>query len=95
MSGKDINTMLRMYERGKTAKAIGQELGRSPSVISSTLLRMKKQLTSRELPPETREVIKEAEKDFIAAWKAWKKDNSRENLFAFMSPFYRPNSTKR
>lgn len=48
MSGEDINTMLRMYERGETAKAIGQELGRSPSVISSTLLRMKKQLTSRD-----------------------------------------------
>jgi len=86
MSGKEINTMLRMYERGETAKAIGQELGRSPSVISSTLLRMKKQLTSRELPPETKEIIKEAEKDFIAAWMAWKKDNSFESLLAFISP---------
>lgn len=55
MSGKDINKMLRMYERGETAKAIGQELGRSPSVISSTLLRMKKQLTCREPEPRIAE----------------------------------------
>ena len=48
MSGKEINTMLRMYERGETAKAIGEAIGRSPSSISSTLLRMKKQLTSRD-----------------------------------------------
>ena len=86
MSGEDINTMLRMYERGETAKAIGEAIGRSPSVISSTLLRMKKQLTSRELPPETKELIKEAEKDFIAAWKAWKQENSLENLLAFIGP---------
>lgn len=69
MSGKEINTMLRMYERGETAKAIGQQLGRSPSVISSTLLRMKKQLTSRDTyhaepaermePEEYKKILKE------------------------------------
>ena len=48
MSGEEINTMLRMYENGETAKAIGEAIGRSPSSISSTILRMKKQLTSRE-----------------------------------------------
>jgi|DEB0MinimDraft_10_1074344.scaffolds.fasta_scaffold24265_4 DNA-binding CsgD family transcriptional regulator len=48
MTAKDINTMLRMYENGSTAKEIGQEIGRSPSVVSSTLARMKKQLTCRD-----------------------------------------------
>ncbi len=86
MSGKDINTMLRMYERGETAKAIGQELGRSPSVISSTLARMKKQLTSRDLSPETNQLIHQAQEEFIAAWRQWKKTNSTEDLLAIISP---------
>ena len=69
MSGKDINTMLRMYERGKTLKAIGEEIGRSPSVVSSTMNRMKNQLTSRDLPPKTQEKMREIEQEFIDAYK--------------------------
>lgn len=65
MTAKDINTMLRMYENGSTAKEIGQEIGRSPSVVSSTLTRMKKQLTSRDPEPRTPDTDLKAMKELM------------------------------
>ena len=45
MTGREINTMLRMYERGESAEAIGKAIDRNPSVVTSTLCRYKKQLS--------------------------------------------------
>lgn len=56
MTAKDINTMLRMYEGGSSAKEIGERIGRSASVVSSTIARMKKQLTCRDPEPRTPDV---------------------------------------
>jgi hypothetical protein len=91
MSGKDITTMLRMYERGATIKDIGKEIGRSPSVVGSTLNRMRNQLNSRDLPPETKEKMREIEKDFIEHYKKARAEIIRsrsfmERLFALFSP---------
>ena len=87
MSGDEINTMLRMYEKGETAKVIGQKIGRSPSVISSTILRMKKQLTSRDLPPEKIQMQNEVVQEYITAYKQWKETDMKENLFLFEQRF--------
>ena len=91
MSGKDITTMLRMYERGETPRAIGKEIGRSPSVISTTLNRMKNQLNSRDLPPETTEKMREIEQEFIDDYKKARSEGLRptsimERLFSVFSP---------
>lgn len=56
MTGEEINTMLRMYESGCTAKEISEKIGRSSSVISSTIARMKKQITCRDPEPRTLDV---------------------------------------
>lgn len=45
MTGREINTMLRMYEEGKTADEIGKAINRTPSVIASTIHRYRKQLS--------------------------------------------------
>lgn len=77
MTAKDINTMLRMYENGSTAKEIGQEIGRSPSVITSTLARMKKQLTCRDPEPRT------LDKDVAAMKKIMLRDRQERADFLF------------
>jgi len=91
MSGKEINTMLRMYERGATAIEIGKKIGRSPSVVSSTLNRMRNQLTSRDLPPETKAKMREIEQEFIDDYKKARAEGKKpmgamEKLFALISP---------
>ena len=91
MSGKEINTMLRMYERGANLKDIGKEIGRSPSVVGSTLNRMRNQLNSRDLPPETKEKMREIEQEFIDDYKKARAEGLRptsimERLFSVFSP---------
>lgn len=91
MSGKDITTMLRMYERGATIKDIGKEIGRSPSVVGSTLNRMRNQLNSRDLPPETKEKMREIEQEFIDDYKKARAEGERpmgamSRLFTLFSP---------
>jgi len=77
MTGEEINTMLRMYEHGWTAKEIGQQIGRSPSVITSTLARMKKQLTCRDPEPRT------LDKDVAEMKKIMLRDREERANFLF------------
>ena len=91
MSGKEINTMLRMYERGASLKDIGKEIGRSSSVVGSTLNRMRNQLNSRDLPPETKAKMREIEQEFIDDYKKARAEGHRptrimERLFSLFSP---------
>jgi predicted transcriptional regulator len=91
MSGKDITTMLRMYERGATPTAIGKEIGRSPSVVSSTLNRMRNQLNSRDLPLETKEKMREIEQQLIDAYEKARAEGEKpmgamSRLFTLFSP---------
>ena len=61
MTGREINTMLRMYERGETAEAIGIAINRTPNVVASTIHRYRKQLSvsTQTIKLELADVLKD------------------------------------
>jgi len=90
MTGAEIYKMLRMYEKGESAKAIGAAIGRTEQVVNSTMNRIRKQVNARDLKPETRAKMEEIEQEFIAAWKEAHTPQQKRNIVTRLFPFFRP-----
>ena len=91
MTSSDLFKMLRMYERGASAKEISAAIGRSQSVVHTTLSRIRKQVNSRDVLPETKEKMREIEQEFIDDYKKARDEGERPmgamaKLFSVFSP---------
>jgi len=90
MTSSDLFKMLRMYERGASAKDISEAIGRSQGVVSTTISRIRRQVNSRDLQPETRAKMQEIEQEFIAAWKEAHTPQQKRSIVTRLFPFFRP-----
>lgn len=72
MTSSELFKMLRMYERGASAKEISEAIGRSQGVVHTTLSRIRKQVNSRDIPKETQEKMRQVEQEFIDDWRLYK-----------------------
>jgi len=90
MTSAEIYKMLRMYEKGESAKAIGAAIGRTEQVVNTTMNRIRKQVNARDLKPETRAKMEEIEQEFIAAWKEAHTPKQKRSIVTRLFPFFRP-----
>jgi len=90
MTSSDLFKMLRMYERGASAKEISEAVGRSQGVVHTTISRIRKQVNARDLKPETRAKMEEIEQEFIAAWKEAHTPKQKRSIVTRLFPFFRP-----
>ena len=90
MTSRELYKMLRMYEEGASAKAIGEAIGRTEQVVNSTLHRIRKQVNARDLPPETREMMQKMEQEMIEAWQKARAAEQEQSFVRQLFPFLRP-----
>ena len=87
MTSSDLFKMLRMYERGASAKEISEAIGRSQGVVHTTLSRIRKQVNSRDLPKETQEKMRQVEQEFMDDWRLYRAAqpvNKMDRLFDYI-----------
>lgn len=88
MTSSDLFKMLRMYERGASAKEISEAVGRSQGVVHTTISRIRKQVNSRDLPKETQEKMRQVQQEFMDDWalyKAAQPVNKMARLFDYIN----------
>lgn len=90
MTSRELYKMLRMYEEGASAKAIGEAIGRTEQVVNSTMHRIRRQVNSRDLLPETREKMQQIEQELIEAWQKARATEKERNFVRQLFPFLRP-----
>lgn len=90
MTSKELYKMLRMYQAGASAKAIGEAIGRTEQVVNSTMHRIRKQVNARDLLPETREKMQEIEQEFMEAWREAHTPEKKRSIVTQLFPFLRP-----
>lgn len=90
MTSKELYKMLRMYQEGASAKAIGEAIGRTEQVVNSTMHRIRKQVNARDLPPITREKMLEMEQELIEVWQEARTAEKKRSVVTQLFPFLRP-----
>lgn len=90
MTSKELYKMLRMYEEGASAKAIGEAIGRTEQVVNSTIHRIRRQVNARDLPPDTREKMQQIEQELIEAWQTARATEKERSFVRQLFPFLRP-----